>query len=72
MTGGGALRLTGGIGLRGGSISGGIGRSRNFKRGRVIFGFSPITRSRGLSSNSLVARSKKLVLRTNLQPQCWR
>jgi hypothetical protein len=26
----------------------------------------------GLSSNSLVARSKKLVLRTNLQPQCWR
>ena len=34
----------------------------NFKRGSVIFGFSPITRSRGLSRISLVARSKNVIL----------
>ena len=53
--------LTGG--LRGvGSSQGGIGRSMNFKRGSVIFGFSPITRSRGLSRISLVARSNNVIL----------
>src|SRR6266852_4663158 len=50
-------------GLRGvGSSQGGIGRSMNFKRASVIFGFSPITRSRGLSRISLVARSKNMIL----------